>query len=393
MKKKFLLTLGGVFFAILVGEVAARVVLPLLPDPPGTPFIGDSSCMYRLRPSAQGRYPEGHDDYINKYGFRDRGYPLNRPAASYRVLGLGDSFVYGAVSIHDNFLRVAERALNSGKGTRADKETDLSRDIRTDTRTDILLMGVPGWSTENELAVLEDFGLDLEPDLVLVNFFVGNDVTGIPVRCRVIRGNIYPTTSPLPVRNLLRKSQIFVMFESLVLRGMMRKVKNDEALAPAPAEKVGSAGPGHVPVSGMYLKTVSNNLPVFLRATDPRTAALWTEAEGYLGRIDEICRSAGVPWLLVLIPDEMQVDPVVRSEVLARLEVSADDYDFDAPQHRLGTFGRDRKVAVLDLLPVMRAEHSPTARLYVPNDTHWNKRGNFIAGRAVAEAISDLSRR
>ena len=44
---------------------------------------------------------------------------------------------------------------------------------------------------------------------VMVNFFVGNDVTGIPVRGRVIRGNVYPTTSPLPVRNLLRKSQLF----------------------------------------------------------------------------------------------------------------------------------------------------------------------------------------
>ncbi|MCK9996106.1 MAG: SGNH/GDSL hydrolase family protein [Candidatus Krumholzibacteria bacterium] len=363
MRKKLLLVLGGVFFAFLIGEVAARVILPLLPDPPDTPFIGDDACMYRLRPSAPGRYPEDHDDHVNEYGFRDRNYPLTKPTGSYRVLGLGDSFVYGAVSTRDNFLRVAERTLDDG--------------------TDILLMGVPGWSTENELGVLEDFGLGLEPDLVIVNFFVGNDVTGIPVRGRVIRGNIYPTTSPLPVRNLLRKSQLFVMFESLVLRGMMKQLKDDETQAHTGETESDQ-------VSELYLKIVPHNLPVFSREPDKRTAALWVEAESYLNRIDEVCRAVRVPWMLVVIPDEMQVDPVVRSQVLEGLGLSWENYDFDAPQRRLNDWARKHDIPVLDLLPVMRAEHDPAARLYVPNDTHWNKRGNFVAGQAVAEAISNM---
>jgi hypothetical protein len=366
MKKKLLLVLGGVFFAFLIGEVAARIILPLLPDPPNTPFIGDDACMYRLRPSAPGQYPEDHDDHVNEYGFRDRGYPLKKPAGSYRVLGLGDSFVYGAVSTRDNFLRVAERSLDDG--------------------TDILLMGVPGWSTENELDLLESFGLDLEPDLVIVNFFVGNDVTGIPVRGRVIRGNVYPTTSPLPVRNLLRRSQLFVMFESLVLRGMMKQLKGDET-------PVHTGESESVQVSELYLKIVPHSLPVFSKEPDKRTAGLWVEAEGYLEKIDETCRAAGVHWMLVVIPDEMQVDPAVRSQVLERLDLAATDYDFDAPQQRLDDWARNHNVPLLDLLPVMRAEHSPNARLYVPNDTHWNERGNLIAGQAVAEAISDMRRR
>ncbi len=366
MRKKLLLALGGVFFAFLIGEVAARVILPVLPDPPNTPFIGDDACMYRLRPSAPGQYPEDHDDHVNEYGFRDRGYPLNKPTGSYRVLGLGDSFVYGAVSTRDNFLRVAERAL--------------------DDDTDILLIGVPGWSTENELGLLEDFGLGLDPDLVIVNFFVGNDVTGIPVRSRVIRGNVYPTTSPLPVRNLLRKSQLFVMFESLVLRGMMKRLKDDDTPGHTAESESGQ-------VSELYLKIVPHSLPVFSTETDKRTAALWVEAEGYMEKIDGICRAAGVPWMLVVIPDEMQVDPEVRSQVLDGLGLAAEDYDFDAPQRRLDDWAKKHSVPMLDLMPVMRAEHNPKARLYVPNDTHWNKRGNLIAGQAVAEAISKLKSR
>jgi hypothetical protein len=369
MKKKLLLMVGGVFLALVVGEIAARVVLPLLPDPPDTPFIGDAACMYRLRPTEPGRFHDNHDEHINYHGFRDRNYPQHKPAGSYRVLGLGDSFVYGAVPIQENFLRVAERTVNENAAV----------------RTDILLMGVPGWSTENELGVLEDFGLGLEPDLVLVNFFVGNDVTGLPVRCRVIRGNAYPTTSPLPVRNLLRKSQLFLMLESLVMRGVMRKFKGGAADEP---DEGAAAGP--VPVSDVYLKIARQNLPVFLKNPDPRTAALWTEAEGYLKRIDEVCRAAGVSWMLVLIPDETQVDPAVRAQVLTGLGAPAWAYDFDGPQKRLQALADQAGVPVLDLLPVLRAAHRPEARLYQPNDTHWNAEGNLVAGRALAGAISEL---
>lgn len=366
MRKKLLLALGGVFFAFMVGEIAARFMLPLLPDPPNTPFIGDDACMYRLRPSEPGELAEDHVDFINEMGFRDRNHPVAKPAGRYRVLGLGDSFVYGAVPPEENFLRVAERELQETAGL----------------PVDIMLMGVPGWSTENQAAYLKDKGIHLNPDLVIVNFFVGNDVTGIPVRGRIIRGNMYPTTSPLPIRNLLRKSQLFVMFESLFLRGMMKKMR----------EHAFPADQGHAPiaddeVSDIYLKIVDGNLPVFLREPDARMAALWEDAEKYLEQVDDTCQGAGVPWLLVLIPDEMQVDAEVRSQVLAGLATSPELYDFDAPQNRLKTWSAARGVHVLDLLPMLRDEHKQGPRLYVPNDTHLNKLGNKATGVLVWSEI------
>ena len=364
MKKKLLLAAGGIVCGLLIGEVAARVILSRLPDPPDTPFIRDDACMYRLRPSEPGRHAEDHDDHINLLGFRDRNHQRPKPAGRSRVLGLGDSFVYGAVSPHDNFLKVAERAVNQ----------------ESPVPVDILLMGVPGWSTENQLGYLQDTGLGLDPDLVVVNFFVGNDVTGIPVRGRVIRGHVYPTTSPLPVRNFLRKSRLFLMFESLVLRRMMAQVRATETQAPTG---------DNTSVNDLYLKIVNQNLPVFAREQVPRTRALWDEAEGYLAEIDQSCRTAGVPWLLVLIPDELQVDPDVRSQVLAGLALPAADYDFEAPQKRLTHWAAAHQVAVLDLLPALRDRHRVGNRLYVPNDTHWNRDGNLIAGLVVGGGILD----
>jgi len=83
----------------------------------------------------------------------------------------------------------------------------------------------------------------------------------------------------------------------------------------------------------------------------------------------------------------VQVDARVRSQVLAGLAVSAEDYDFDAPQVRLNRWAGAHDVPVLDLLAVLRHEHKPEARLYVANDTHWNKRGNLAAGLMVGWAI------
>jgi hypothetical protein len=369
MRKKLLLVLGGIVFGLLCGEIVARVVLPLLPDPRGTPFVSDGACMYRLRPSEPDRFPEYHDHHINTFGFRDRNHPGAKPTGRRRVLGLGDSFVYGAVPIGDNFLRVAEQELNR----------------MLDTPADILLMGVPGWSTENQLGYLRSEGLALDPDLVLIHFYVGNDVTGIPVRGRVIRGNVYPTTSPLPVRNLLRKSHLFVMFESLLLRKVMKEIKKMDPTT-------GDAGEAteDVSVSEIYLNIVRHSLPVFRRPPDPRTEALWEEAESYLAGIDRACGDAGVPWLLVLVPDEMQVDDRVRAEVLTGLDAEANDFDFEAPQKRLSKWADAHGVRVLDLLPEMRREHRPQARLYVPNDTHWNRRGNQVAGMLVGRTIGNL---
>lgn len=368
MRKKLLLALGGICFALLMGEIAARIILPLLPDPTNTPFIGDDDCMYRLRPSESGRYPDNHDDHVNAWGFRDRSHPRPKPAGRLRVLGLGDSFVYGAVSVRDNFLRVAERTWN---------DTQVSPQ---GIQMDILLMGVPGWSTENQLGYLKSEGLDLQPDLVLINFFVENDVTGIPVRTRIIRGNAYPTTSPLPVRNLLRKSHLFVMFESLVWRGALKGNRNDPAAGPTADE---------APISDTYLRIVEKNLPVYLRGSDPKTEDLWDLAIGYLEEVDAICTAEGVPWLLVLIPGEMQVDPDVRAQVLEGLAADPDAYDFESPQRRLLQWGEESRNTVLDLLPSLRREHLAQGRLFVPNDTHWNERGNAVAGEIIYHSLLD----
>jgi len=366
LRRKLLLALGAAATTLVLGEIAARVVLPLIPDPPGTAWIRDPDCGFRLRPVEPGEVPEDDDAHVNALGFRDRNHDPAPPPDTPRVIGLGDSFVYGVVPVRDNFLRVA-----------ADTLAAAGRPV------DMVLAGVPGWNGGNEAGWLAAAGLDLHPDLVVLNFFVGNDVTHLALGGRVIRGQLYPTTSPQPLRHWLRKSVLFLLFETQVLRPLRNR-------GAAPPDTTRPADDARVDAG--YLRLVSQYVPVFRRDPDRRLEGLWEEAEGHLDRIDALCRGSGVPWVLVLIPDETQVDEDVRRQVLARLELHPRDYDFDGPQRRLAAWAAGRGVPVLDLLPVLREAHRREGRQYVPNDTHWNEKGNRVAGRVLAGFLAPLIR-
>ena len=361
---RLLLAAFGLVLGLGLGEITARIILPRLPAPDGAAWIPDPDCGFRLRPSPPGSLPEGHPDFINAFGFRDRNHAVAKPEGVRRILGLGDSFVFGAVPPAENFLKVCERALGA---------------VGDSQRTEVVLLGAPGYSPEHEADLLEGFGLGLDPDLVVVCFFAGNDVTGIPVRGRVLAGRMYFPHSPIGWLDLARKSQLFQLAEGVVYRGLKERWSGTTT----PAE---GAGDGALPPP--YLKVLSHNFPVYREQPDSALDRLWSEALGHLDRIDRACARAGVPWLLLVIPGEEQVDPVVRGQALAGLGLDAADYDFDGPQRRLAEWAAGGGVPVLDLLPAMRAAHADTARLYVPGDTHWNRRGNALAGAALAAELT-----
>ncbi len=98
----------------------------------------------------------------NSHGFRDREYSLEKPAGVRRIVGLGDSVMFGwGVLAEDGYLaRLEERLVESGK------------------RWEILNTAVPGYNTVMQVALLEEKGLRFAPDLVIVGF-IGNDL-GLP---------------------------------------------------------------------------------------------------------------------------------------------------------------------------------------------------------------------
>ncbi len=126
-------------------ELAMIVFEPLL-------FRGfyqyDPDLGFRVRPHAGGS---------NRFGFNDRDYPLHKPAGAYRVMVLGDSFNW-AGGRRGNYATLLEQTLQARFGAE---------------QVELINAGYPMTHTAEQLKLLRKFGMRLEPDLLVLAFFMG----------------------------------------------------------------------------------------------------------------------------------------------------------------------------------------------------------------------------
>jgi len=98
---------------------------------------------------------QAKDYELNSLGFRDYEHQQKKPDNTYRILILGDSYVYGQmVSPEKIFTRQLENLLNQ----------------RLDRNIEIISMGLMGWNTVEEFEALKTYGISFEPDLVIIAF-------------------------------------------------------------------------------------------------------------------------------------------------------------------------------------------------------------------------------
>lgn len=152
----------GVLLFLELAFRLARVAPPLSKAYADPIYVPDPHLPYRPAPhisrdtmSRSGEFREVFTH--NASGFRDVEHPRTKPTGTFRILGLGDSFTYGAGAPFDHtWLAILERKLNERPGTHPIVE--------------IIKAGVGGYFPEAERLLLEHEGLSYAPDLVLVGF-------------------------------------------------------------------------------------------------------------------------------------------------------------------------------------------------------------------------------
>lgn len=378
------LTALALLIILASAELAVRYLHAVMPDPPGRAYVSDPDCAYRLRPTEPGRYDEDADRHVNALGFRDRNHHVAKPAGRFRVIGMGDSQVYGEVPIALNVLRVLQDSLAAAGAP--DPET--------------VIAGVPGWDVRNANGWLRSTGLGLDPDVAVLVFSVGSDVTGLPITGRVYQGNLHFTGSHLPLRNLLLKSRLYVVWDQVheprIRRAWRRLVhgEGDRRTPAGPRDLPGLHGlPGlddpPVKPRPRNLDRQLANLRLYRTAPAPDVERWWSMAESQVLEFRRLCTDAGVRPLLLISPDEIQVDRDLRLAVLERAPLPADAYDFDLPSRRLARFAEAAGLPVLDALDGLRAAASTTRlRPYIPNNGHWSVPGNAVVAGLLADAVA-----
>jgi lysophospholipase L1-like esterase len=124
----------------------------------------DPKLIYELTPGAECTH-RGYRIRINSSGFRDDEFPDTPPRGARRIVILGDSVAWGlGVSMEDAFPQVLQRLL-------------AERAPRDEPSPLVYNLAVDGYSTEQELRLLETEAMDLGPEVVLICYVLNDPDT------------------------------------------------------------------------------------------------------------------------------------------------------------------------------------------------------------------------
>lgn len=156
---------------------------------------------------------------INSHGLRGPETTYDKPPDTYRILNLGDSVAMGwGVRVEDTYGQQLQSWLNEHKSD--------------DLHYEVINAGVPGWNLENALAYLQAEGLRYQPDLVLLDLTIVNDIRG--------RSALLADNQPAQIK-WLRDHTYFWPFLTVQLRWMQARAQGEERIdvldPPTEAEK------------------------------------------------------------------------------------------------------------------------------------------------------------
>lgn len=357
-----------VLAALVVAEVAVRCTWS---GPPGLYpaglFVADASAGFRLARGFRGRFATAAFDTeiaTNARGFRDREVGA-KPAGVRRILALGDSFAFGqGVEVNAAYPDVLEQL-----------------ELAAGHRTEVINAGVPGYGTAAAFALLRDEAPLLEPDLVLLGLYVGND----------FRDNLHEKFGRLEARG----GMLVPVFpgEPWLRRAWMGLLSQWRTAQLAMIKWGGVRGP---PTPAEEQREVRASLswhPGFGLAmvTEPWDAdanKAFDATVSWLGHIRDFCRQRQCGLLIVLLPGPEQYDDAYWRMLVQRFALDDRDYDRGKPNRELTVWCAANGIEVLDLLPAFRQHTAAAGKLqWLYSDQHFNVAGHRLAAELIAAAI------
>lgn len=377
LRARLLAVAAGVALALLAAEAGLRLFAP---DSP-VYAIADDVLGYRLRPGVSGVYAiEGRSHFaINGDGWRDVERPRDKPPGTLRIAVLGDSFTL-ALQVEQ------ERTFWWILGER------LRADPRLRGRpVEVLNFGVNGFGTAQELLALRHYAGGYAPDLVLLAFVTGNDVMN---NSRALQRDAH---RPYFVRHgeelvlddsfrhspdyRLRSGGRAALFRALCDWSRLFQVVNAARTAQRQERSI---------VLGQEAGLSDN---IYGEPKVPEWQEAWRVTEMLLEAMDREARAQGARLLVTVLSNGIQVHPDAAARQAYAASVGAQDLDY--PNRRIAAHCASRRIAVLDLVPVL-GQRVASSGAYLHGfgvdlgRGHWNEAGHRAAAEALAEWVAGL---
>jgi hypothetical protein len=351
-------------------------------------YVFDPDMGFRVRPYAL----VGHDR-TNEFGFNDRDYPHERRSDTFRVLFLSDSYNWMG-GRYCNYTALLRRRLSDMLGS---------------NRVEVIAGGYSQTHAGEQLQLLKKFGLQYNPDLVVLGFFAGNDFYDAhPNRKRIVYGgavtdiytnkSLYTTILGQPLT--LRSRLLLFLRERWLERNHFQQspalANTDVSVTKPVADSIPDCrsvdAEQPIPLEEDFLRM----LGAIMEFSELNHASRFQPFEKYifdsLLEMRDILSERHIGFLVAAYPSCFQIDPAVQRRILERLGKKASDYDFDRAQRILASFCQENGIEFHDLSPAFREAQAKGSRLYRTNDDHWSAAGNGLAASYMFDLLAERAR-
>lgn len=373
MTRKLLLVGAGVLVGLLLSELTLRAVGFSEPSL----YVPDERRGHALLPGARGWWRSEGEAYvrINSRGLRDREHDVQKPAGTLRVAVLGDSFAEAfQVPIERTYWHLLEAELNA-------------RRCFGEKRVEVINFGVGGYGTGQQLLTLRSEVWPYDPDIVLLAFFIGNDVMN---NSYALEGN--PESPYFVVRDgRLSEDPVIPERRRRTLRYAFAYASRYSRLFDL-AQRLRQRWPA---TRRTHDRLPTDEVEWGLRAgvyrppADENWEDAWQVTEALIRAMHDDARSHDSRFLLATFSSAVVVypDPGQRRRLLELARIADPLY----PGRRLDRLAVGEQIPSLGLTEPM-LQHAEAHRCFLHGFAntelgagHWNEHGHEVVGRLIAD--------
>ncbi len=360
----------GFVLGLLMLEVAIRIIEPR--EVIREYFVrADPVLHHSFIPGAHGHHKTVEFDAvyaINSLGLRNAEISPAKPAGPGRILMLGDSFTEGnGVAQDENFPSLLQARLDAD---------GLAR------RWQVVNTGVGSYSPLLEYLYLKTQGLDLQPDIVILNFDLsdiyddiqytrlarfgaGGDPVAVPAepeapsRSRAVRLLV-------AVKDFFKRHTRTYNFVRRRVSLYVERLKNEQD------------------VSGDIRR---DKYAMLREATLARGDRDWTLSYGYLLRIRDALRARGIDFCVTVYPYGLQLSPREWGAGRRFWGFQPGAVYSTEPQELIERFCRRNGIPVVNMCGEFKERSRTEYPLYYEYDGHWRPAGHRIAADVLHRAL------
>ena len=366
----------GLILAFALIEIAGRIALGFEPLP-GWARDFYSRVGYELRPHDSYIYASRDGEFENEVrtnarGLHDVEHTLDKPAGVFRILILSDSYGQAReVPIEANFARRLEAHLNEG--------------APAGTVFEVINAGQFGLGTTQEYLYYTVEGRRYDPDLVLVGFYVGNDVVDNHAPLIQAWNGVAEVDFPYfsPDGTLHQPGMA-------IGRRILSWLRQNTTLGYLAARAMGESGDAERVEVGDADAVSADALRVPMGVYLPPDAIwedAWAVTAHAFAELKRGVEADGARLGVFVIPDRRQVYDEDWAATLDRLpDLAAAALDRKRPTNTVLALLAAQDIPALSLLEPFRAAME---RLYFPGDGHFTPAGHALTAQTLAGWLQD----